>query len=202
MLILGQATLREPHETGCGTAKAPKNHWPTTSVTTASLGLQAAPWPGVSLSPHFLKIQPPSLFWFNLMHVLPTHVPGWYSNTPLPPATWKLMSLPRPVWTDLPCIWAPYRAGGHPGCIAGTQEARANRQKGQCLSFWSHLSFRRHPPPLGGTRTGGPSAQGWQQITPGQTQHSCSTTLTFTLCFEADCVELQCITSWNWILYT
>lgn len=51
--------------------------------------------------------------------------------------------------------------------------------------------FADTPHPMGGTHTGGPSAQGWQQITAGETRHSHSTTPNLTLCFEADCVELQ-----------
>lgn len=146
---------------------------------------------------------PRSLLVQSHTHVLPTHVPAWYSNTPLPPATWKLMSLPRPrapCRIGLPCIWAPHRAGGHPGRTAGTQEACANRRD-NVYPYGAICPFADSPYPMGGTRTGGPSAQDWQ-ITPGQTQHSRSTTLNFTLCFEADCVELQYITSWNWILYT
>lgn len=47
------------------------------------------------------------------------------------------------------------------------------------------------PPTPRGARTGGPSAHGWQQITPGETQHSSSTTLNFTLCLETEHVEMQ-----------
>lgn len=131
------------------------------------------------------------------MRVPPAHLSRWYSNTPLPSAAWKLMSLPprprAPRRRGLPCTCAPHRAGGHPGRTAGTEKACANRQKGQCQSFLSHLSLHGPPPPhvWGEARTGGPSAHGWQQITPGETQHSSSTPLNFTLCFETEHGEIQ-----------